>query len=193
MSISSESLLAQLRAATGDLHQELDRYLGLADEGVSRERYVAFLRGSLAALNVLEPQLRAFGVGEGPSRSELLREDLRSLASPAVIEAPLDVLDIESEAAAYGARYVIEGSALGGAVLARSFDSALRLNGESLRYLTLHGRELGAHWREFCAELEQFGTTATPNMRAEACACARAVFKLYGAAFRSSGALAVSA
>jgi heme oxygenase (biliverdin-IX-beta and delta-forming) len=195
--ISSESLLAQLRAATNDLHRELDQALGLADAGVTREKYVAFLRGSLAALDAIEPQLRDFGEGEAISRRELLREDLRSLGCPTSFGARAEIaeigsVEIASVAAAFGARYVIEGSALGGAVLARSFDAGLQLRGESQRYLTLHGARLGERWREFCAELEGFGTMATASARSEACACARAVFKLYRAAFRSSGAIAFS-
>ncbi|HYQ46167.1 MAG TPA: biliverdin-producing heme oxygenase [Polyangiaceae bacterium] len=189
--ISSESVLAQLRAATGDLHRELDGALGFGDGGLSRERYVAFLQGSLVALEAIEPQLQAFGDRAMPSRCQRLREDLRSLESPTSVGAPAEIPDICSEAAAFGARYVVEGSTLGGAVLARSFDAALQLQGTSLRYLTLYGARLGEHWREFCEELERFGRTATPEMRSEACACARAVFKLYGAAFRSTGAIAV--
>lgn len=190
----SESLLAQLRASTSDLHAQLDHALGLARESITREKYVAFLLGSLAALEPLEPQLAPFSNGHSRSRCALLREDLASLAAPTTVSALADAapLDISTEAAALGARYVIEGSALGGAVLARAFDAALNLNGEALRYLTLHGARLGEHWRGFCAELEQFGTTATPSMQSEACASARAVFRIYSLAFRNTGAIAVN-
>jgi len=189
----SESLLAQLRASTSDLHAQLDNALGLAHDSITREKYVAFLHGSLAALETLEPQLAPFGNGHSRSRCALLREDLASLAAPtAVREFAVPPLEIRTEAAAFGARYVIEGSALGGAVLARAFDAALNLNGEALRYLTLHGARLAEHWRAFCTELEQFSRRATPSMQSEACASARAVFRIYSVAFRNTGAIGVT-
>lgn len=189
---ASESLLAQLRAATSDLHRALDEALGLARGSVTLQSYEAFLRGSLAALEPIEVQLRGFGGSESLSRCALLRADLNSLRSDAGISPVARVPRIDTEAAAFAVRYVIEGSALGGAVLARAFDSALQLKGQSLSYLTLYGARLGEHWREFCNELERFGRTATPSMRAEACASARAVFELYYSAFRSTGAVAVA-
>ena len=192
MSPPTESLLAQLRTATSDLHRELDQALCLAENSITHGSYVAFLRGTLSALEPIERQLRDFGGTDALSRCALLRADLDSLNSAAPILPNPDAPKIHSLSAAYGARYVIEGSALGGAVLARSFEAALRLHGGSLRYLTLHGPQLGAHWRAFCEELEQFGRSATPSMHREACASARAVFKLYYAAFRSTGAIVVS-
>jgi len=165
---------------------------------VTRERYVAFLQGSLVALEHIEPSLLSFFRNAVPSRCDLLRADLSALgrSSPDLSATPLhepsEIPQIDSEAAAFGARYVIEGSALGGAVLARAFDAALQLNGASQRFLTLYGARLGEHWRGFCAELEQFGKMATPSAQTEACASARAVFNFYAAAFRSTGAITVT-
>jgi heme oxygenase len=178
-------LIARLRAETAALHQQLDDALELEPSQITRQKYVEFLRGSLAALEPLEAQLRP-----DVSRCELLRRDLATLGVEAAVPALADPPLLSSEAAVFGARYVIEGSALGGAILSRSFDNALGLNGTALSYLTLHGAALGAHWRAFLAEIEGFGQQATPEMRAEACESAKAVFKLYARGFRSSGAIA---
>ena len=191
MTTLAEPLISQLRAATGQLHHQLDEALALQGDRVTRERYAAFLRGSLAALEPLEAQLQSWVSKDYIFRCDLLRVDLRTLQADAHVNGSLDVPTIGSEAAALGARYVVEGSALGGAILARSFDAALGLQGEALGYLTLHGAGLAAHWRSFLAELEQFGKTATPQMRTDACESAKAVFNLYLAGFRSSGAVAV--
>ena len=182
-------MLSQLRAATSQLHRELDGALGLEEGQITRQKYVEFLQGSLLALAAIEPRLAAVSAPGVASRCELLRSDLQSLGATADVSDLSEAVHIDSQAAAFGARYVIEGSTLGGAILSRLFDKALALEGKGLRYLTLHGAGLAEHWREFLSELEQFGKVATPELRAEACETARAVFMLYIAAFRRSGAI----
>ena len=54
-----------------------------------------------------------------------------------------------------GARYVIEGSTLGGRELARGLDALLgpgRVEGR--RFFNGHGAETGPNWRRFVSELE---------------------------------------
>jgi len=182
-------LIAQLRAQTAELHQQLDDALELEIGQITRQKYVEFLRGSLAALEPLETGLKPWLKPDARSRCEALRQDLRTLGADSVVAPLPDAPRLENEAAAFGARYVIEGSALGGAILSRNFDVALQLEGSALSYLTLHGAGLGEHWRGFLAELEAFGRSATPAERAEACESAKAVFKLYADGFRSTGAI----
>lgn len=191
MDAGSNSLLAELRAATASAHAELDHGLGLLSEGVTRARYIAFLRGSLAALEPLEKSLVLGSNLDTPTyreRAPSLRADLASLG---VNTGPTELTaspHVASMAARCGARYVIEGSALGGAVLARGLEPALGLQGKALAYLKLYGDELPSHWRAFVAALEHWGKSATLEMRAEACNTARAVFGSYRAAFEQSGA-----
>jgi heme oxygenase (biliverdin-IX-beta and delta-forming) len=184
----SNSLLTQIRLATRHLHAQLDDELGLTQEGCTRAVYTAFLRGSLAALQPLESQFNTGWRGQ-KSRCRLLQEDLASLGADSTPKALLEVPNLNSEAARMGARYVVEGSALGGAVLARNLDTHLGLNGESQRFLTIHGAGLAHHWRAFVQELEGWGKKSSSEMRAEACESAKAVFGLYRAAFHSTGSL----
>ena len=170
------------------MHAQLDNDLGLTRAGCSRVAYEAFLRGSLAALQPLESQLDT--ASRGPeSRCHLLLEDLASLGAQSAPKALLEVPNLDSEAARLGARYVVEGSALGGAVLARALDARLGLNGGAQRFLTMHGARLSDHWRSFVQELEDWGQRASGEMRIEACESAKAVFGLYRAAFHSTGSL----
>ena len=184
------SLLSELRAATSAKHAHLDAQLGLLEREVTRERYEAFLRGSLLALEPLEAALGAFYVAES-ARSSLIRADLAELGS-SLSNLREGRFQIENLAQAYGARYVVEGSALGGAVLARTFQKALGPSAGSMRYLTMHGDRLAEHWRAFMIELEGWGKVITPEMRSEACGTARAVFDLYEAAFEAAGAFSES-
>jgi heme oxygenase len=121
----------------------------------------------------------------------LIRSDLADLGeTPSAVDSPRS-LDIDGAAAAFGVRYVIEGSALGGAVLARTVQQALGADAPT-RYLNVHGSELGARWRAFMAELAAWDKSATSADKTRACDTARAVFACYRAAFERNGALAVA-
>ena len=177
-------LIESLRAATRQQHAELDQSVAALTDV---DRYRDFLRGSWAALSPLE---RALGPWlETTPRGPLIQADLHDLNSdvgPAIADhSP----PIDSTARAWGARYVIEGSALGGVVLARGVQQVVG-DGAPVRYLTVHGAELGARWRAFMAALNAWGQNATATEKSAACDTAGAVFAWYREAFAATGALA---
>lgn len=193
--MASASFLEELREATRAAHRALDARAGM-DGQVSRERYVAFLRGSLAAVERVEPAvLRFFARGgrklELPRRVECLRADLGALGiatSGSVMQtAPLPELD--GDAGAVGAAYVVEGSALGGVVMARSIETALGLDGRAQSYLRYRGVRTGEAWRDCVAGLTTWGNGANDEQRRLACAAARAVFAVYEFELAQAGAL----
>jgi heme oxygenase len=176
-------LLAALRRATRARHQRLDTAI---TGSFSRDRYVAFLRASLAAIDAIEPAIERWRpAGAAPSR-ERLRADLIALGEPAPAAAAAEVLaDID---AALGAAYVLEGSALGGQVLARRVEAAL--GDAPTRYLAPHGGPAtGVRWRQFLVELERHGAAAPASARARACAAACATFDRFIDAFVAAGLL----
>lgn len=175
---SSPSLLAELRAATQAQHAALDALVAPAGGTLTRERYLALLLGSLSALRVLEPRLAAwFEDFAVPSRVSALQADLADLSAqrePPEVRAP----ELPHIADAYGCAYVIEGSALGGIVMARSLRQSSDLH-LPLRYLALRGDGTGRHFRAFCERLEAWGSSTSDRERALACACASATFAAY--------------
>lgn len=181
-------LIESLRAATREQHAELDQHvLALSDV----ERYRAFLRGSFAALAPLEQALVPWldeqsRVARGP----LIQADLSDLGAEPAAAMANDSPPIDSAARAWGARYVIEGSALGGVHLARGVQQALG-GSTPVRYLTVHGSELGSRWRAFTSALNAWGQTATPAEKSAACDTAGAVFAWYREAFARTGALSL--
>jgi heme oxygenase len=198
-------LLSTLRRRTAGAHARLDDGLARAG-GLGAERYPGFLRASLAVLGALEPALaRWLPAVVTPSRVAALRADLAALAADAAV-APADVpalerrsredqddqrerVALESLAAAYGAAYVVEGSALGGAVLAQRVEAA---HGPAVpvRYLRLRGRATAAHWAAFVAELARAERGFDAGDRDAACAAACAVFAAYEATFVGHGVIA---
>jgi heme oxygenase len=186
--VQDVSLLAALRARTAAQHAALDEAFHGA---LTRPRYVGFLRGSLAVLAELEPALaRWLPATVTPSRVERLRSDLHALgADPAV--HPIPVAVPTGFAASLGAAYVIEGSTLGGMVLAGRFAAELGLApDEATSYLRLRGRQTARHWRGFLDELTRADATLDGPARRAACTAAAATFDAYAAALRAHGALA---
>jgi heme oxygenase len=181
-------LLEELRSATREAHHALDQGLSLNADTITLPRYVAFLQGLWLVVEPLERRLNS-AAGARPARASALREDLAALgATPALGPAPrLPALD--SRAAALGASYVLEGSALGGAVLAREIGRGLAFERPPLRYLTLYGERLAERWRDETAALDAWGQTATLAERAECCKAARDVFEAFTTALRATSSL----
>lgn len=144
-----------LRDACGAVHARLDATLSRVDFN-DRAAYADMLSRMSAPLSAMEGALSSgvapvlFENWAGRLRSHALRADLDALNTDfrQRFAAP-----IENEAEALGALYVLEGSRLGGRVLARMAGESAdeRVRGAT-RYFR-HG-ERGGHWRSFIDKLE---------------------------------------
>ncbi len=166
-----------LRAGTAEYHDVVDHLFGRFDM-TDRVQYTAFLAGHARALPAAEQALEAAGIArifpDWPERrrSHLLRADMTTL--DLVMPPPVALAAFASDDEVWGAAYVIEGSKLGGAMLAKRvpehFPSA---------YLSYQGPK-GA-MKAFMDRLD----AAAPVDRERAIAAARSVF----AAFRAAAEL----
>ena len=122
------SLRNALRSGTSDCHAVVDRLFGRFDLS-DRGRYGAFLSAHARVIPAAEQALTRGNIASllpdwaDRRRSEMLTADLSALGltSP----PPLDVADFSSEDELWGAVYVLEGSKLGGAILARQVPDTL--------------------------------------------------------------------
>ncbi|WP_297507470.1 biliverdin-producing heme oxygenase [uncultured Caulobacter sp.] len=178
--MSDISLRDRLRGATAERHAALDDLI--AARGVATpDRYGAFLAASAAALTPLEIALERAGVQnwlpDWPERTRraALARDLIALG----LEAPSSPgAFVPSRSFGVGLLYTLEGSRLGGRVLARRVRDA----GPDLpvAYLT-HG-QAGEAWRVFLAWLE----AQSVGIRTDAAeAGARYGFRYFSDAFES--------
>jgi heme oxygenase len=185
--------LRQLRAATGPLHDRLDRNLPLARDGATLRDYARHLQAVGGWLQALAPAwLRP---GADPSwakrnaqRLRLIEADLRDcgLAFPTPPPATDDALPPsgpDSAAFAWGLAYVVEGSQLGGQMLHRAL--AHRLAPHPLRYL--RGTGDAAAWHEFMTGLRV--AVATPAQAQAATEGALAGFGTLVQRFEAAGDL----
>lgn len=157
--------LAAVRAATRDRHRRLEARVDPARAFSSRARYRellselfgfhAAIHGQLARSAALHfPEL-----GPLPERSLLLAQDLRHLAAdPASLPRCSALPATPTAAHTIGALYVIEGSALGGAVLGRMADRQLGLTSTTGAGFFAADADLSQRWKLITTTLEHQGT-----------------------------------
>lgn len=172
--------LAALRAATAASHDAIDRQLQLGGD-LSHDRYVQVLNGFERYLAAWEPHVAAaLDAGDrawfaARSRLPMLRRDLRQLdPERADAVAPPHLPPLPNAAAAWGSLYVLEGSALGGQLIARRVAERFgygAANGAA--FFLGHGDRTGAMWREF---RERLDAAVAAQARDDACAAAVATF-----------------
>ncbi|MFA0924364.1 biliverdin-producing heme oxygenase [Xanthomonas fragariae] len=179
LAVPSSAALA-LRHATQDTHRLVEAVplmQALGQGRVDRTAYAQILRRHHALLAGLEHQLSDWLstlVGSGwqyRHRVPTLREDLRMLGQQP--DPPVAAPVADNDAARWGMLYVIEGSQLGGRVIARSVRKHHPALADALRYFELADED-PAGWRRFQAVLDQ--RLDTPSARAAAIDGAQAMF-----------------
>lgn len=169
------SLRDTLRLKTRDVHLQLEDRLNVEHGAWTIERYASFLRGTLSIVGHTEPLLASY-LPSTVADAELsgmattrLMHDLATLASTVGGRTTLDpgaspatplLPAIADAATAFGAAYVLEGSRLGGPVIAGHLTQRLGLRQEQMTYLSSGGASIGTRWRGFCQELDAYGAGA---------------------------------
>jgi heme oxygenase len=133
------SLLARLHGFHAPWEEAAGR--ALADEAFFGDRRKAgLLARDLAALGLSEAQIRA-------------------------LPRCRDLPPMRSAAEAYGSLYVVEGSTLGGAIIARQVEAALGLSAETgCAYFRAYGSALGPRWKAFQARLLAMSSPAHDDL-----------------------------
>ncbi len=158
-----------LRSATAPDHDRVDAAFAGYDLG-DRAAYIRFLLAHARALPSAEDALAIHDLPRWRRRAPMLAADLTALGE--IMPDPLPFALPAGRAAALGALYVLEGSRLGGVLLARRVPATL----PSAYLAAKHER---GEWRALLAAIDaDIGEVAA----AEAVAGAHAAFALYAAA-----------
>ncbi|MCF4129239.1 biliverdin-producing heme oxygenase [Methylobacterium sp. SyP6R] len=159
-------ILERLRAETRPAHEAIERDLAWETRVATLAEYRALLARFWGFHAVLEPALAA-SLDDAPffdprRRLAHLAADLRILGFD---DAKIQILPCprlappRDRAEAFGALYVLEGSTLGGQVIAKHIGRQLGLTAEcGCRYYAAHGRETGAMWKAFRQRLAEEAT-----------------------------------
>jgi heme oxygenase len=178
-----------LRQATAGHHARIEALLGLGGP-FDRAHYGRVLQGFGAFLQEWEPRIaRAlpasaqawFAQGR---RAHLVRQDLQALGVPALSADEAVVPSIGSAAQAWGSLYVLEGSALGGQLIAQGLRRRLGIeahNGGA--YFSGCGSGTAARWREYRQRADE-ALTDRPADQAQAADAAVRTFETLITTFR---------
>jgi heme oxygenase (biliverdin-IX-beta and delta-forming) len=173
--MASSSMRARLRAATTAAHERMHAHPGfaaaaagtieIADYRRLLGRVYGFHRPfEAAACEVAATSGFDFDV-EGRARTPALLADLTALGLDPETIARLPLwtpsYSFASEGALLGALYVLEGSTLGGAQIARALEGIVGDEAaDGRRFFLGHGDKRGSMWRDFLVRLESLSEDA---------------------------------
>ena len=193
-----ELVIVSLRRATSIRHRTLESVLQLAHP-LSRRRYLDALNGFQMFLSTWEPRIEVALPASlrkwfaSRSRYALLRQDLAQFDEQPLVQQHIrDVcakaerqIDLVSVPAIFGSMYVLEGSALGGQVIAKVARDALGFGpANGAAYFNGVDSHTMARWNDFCALLDQQVGPGGPA-RQEACAAAQQTFDALISTFKT--------
>lgn len=183
MTPTPSPLLAHLRRDTSAQHEavETNRFNQHLASGTATAADAAWFLGKLygfvapleARLAELASQLDPAWELPARRRAHLILPDLHDLLGPAAAPPPLAAAlpPLTTLAEALGVLYVLEGSTLGGQVIARQLAKAGIVGGQ--RYFTAYGPLTGPRWQTTCRLLAE---AATPENEAAIVAAATRTF-----------------
>lgn len=173
-----------LRTATASEHERVDRAFGAFDLS-DRDGYRAFLMAQAGPFLAAEAAVDAFDpaalLPDWPQRrrAALIRADLADLDAPV---PQTDSLDLRSESEVLGVIYVLEGSRLGGKMLARNVPMDL-----PARFIRCAPEP--KRWQGLIEVLNRHLVTPAQHEMAAVAACA--VFDLFCRSAREHGRMPV--
>lgn len=162
MKVWPVNLLQRLKIETSPAHERIERAFDLQSRIQSLSAYRDVLARLYGYHAVWEPRAEA-ALADAEffrrrRKTELLAKDLRALgmskADIGAVQLCRSVLPMETPVEVFGSMYVIEGSTLGGAIIARQVERDLGLDRDTgCGYFLCYGREVGQMWSAFGAML----------------------------------------
>lgn len=185
----TEPILGRLRRETSQLHAEVERRVDILNRVRSLENYRTLLEKFYGLHCSLEAQIYTIDSPvrkwlpdlELRRRTTALRSDLAMLGNADPDRLPLaPCQSLETAAQHFGCLYVMEGSTLGGQVIARHVHERLGLtSGNGCDFFMGHGVRTGALWERFRDALGTFAT-CQPVAHEEIVLAATRIFNLFG-------------
>lgn len=162
-------MIKKLKEETRELHERIeDQNLAkqIMDHTIDLETYKLLLLQNYLAYRETEAQIKRF-LPDYPAKKHLqLHQDLEHLGVPVNIPVENVTFECNSKAEAIGAAYVVEGSALGGLVLAKNIQKCENLNHVSQHHFFNGDKENLKDWNYFRTQLEEFSFTEQEERQA---------------------------
>lgn len=159
--------MARLKAETAAEHRAIEAVSNILDESLSLGEYRAYLEKFYGFQLALEGPLCRFGVwqalglpAEDRAKLPLLARDLTLLdgGTPASVEICKEPPRLDSVAHAVGCAYVLEGSTLGGRIIAKHIQERFG-DAAPKNFLDCYGAETSERWQAFRRAVSRFART----------------------------------
>ena len=153
--------IQKLRHGTEADHHNVEDAVPLMHEGLDTAQYVQCLQQIYGVVSAWEE--RAAEIGPEwlqlalltRQRKPLLERDLAWFGVTERDDRRPTLPEMNDLPSLFGAMYVMEGSTLGGQLIARHVETALHLSdGQGSLYFRGHGSQTGPLWKEFCEMLK---------------------------------------
>ena len=179
-------MINKLRNATQDLHREIekDNLAGLiTSHNIEMEDYKLLLLQNYTAYKITEAEIAEFLPGFKPVKSSYLEKDLKNLNINTTHDPSFaNDFKIKNKAEAYGAAYVVEGSALGGMMISKEIKNCENLSGIPEQHFFNGNRRNVKGWNQFLKELRN--TNFSEEEENQAIEKAKETFNFFGKVFR---------
>lgn len=162
-----------------------NRMMPLVKGADTREGYIRMLQGMYAFLAPLEQKVLTFITPEMlPDKEErrniqLMANDLEQLGSNPDRTLKPELPEIDNAAQAFGALYVLEGSTMGGMVVAGMLRRQLPEAAQHFGYFQSYGKETRAKWNLFRTAINNY-IAANPEQADTVAQAAGNTFSSFG-------------
>lgn len=177
--------LESLRSATSTLHKEVekDNLAGLIiSHHINMQQYKTLLYQNYIAYKITETKIAEHLEGYSGTKHEQLEKDLEYLQVDLSGSASFqDSFSCRNRSEALGAAYVVEGSALGGMMIAKELAFCENLQNIKTHHFFNGDRDNIKGWRKFCTLLKNENFNSAGEQ--EAIDKARDTFKFFGLVF----------
>lgn len=177
-------MLKKLKEETRILHEQIEAQnlaRRILDHSIDLDTYKLLLCQNYLAYRKTETEIKKIFPNYRDKKHRQLQKDLEQFHVPIPLSCEDEFFKCESKAEALGATYVVEGSALGGLLLAKNISKCQNLAGIEQHYF-FNGNKNNLHdWNNFKKALQDY--TFTEVEEAEAIAKAKATFRFFGKIF----------
>lgn len=182
-------MISKLREETTQLHKEIekDNLAGLImNHSITLDQYKTLLLQNYISYKVAEKSIQAFLKDFDTSKSDQLLKDLHSLnVDPLVLKEFEDSISCNNRVEALGAAYVLEGSVLGGMMIAKELKECKELAEIKTHYFFNGDRSNVSGWKKFLKLVNSEEFSEAEKM--QAANKAKDTFKFFGNVFSNVG------
>lgn len=152
-------MIQRLKEVTRELHKQVEAQnlaKQIMDHSIALETYKLLLLQNFIAYQATETAVKQFLPWYSGKKHKQLQQDLDRLGVPVEIPSSTDSFECHSKAEALGAAYVVEGSALGGMLIAKNLQKCEGLASVDKHHFFNGDKENLKDWHSFKTVLEQY-------------------------------------